>query len=59
MVLGVLNDYSADQTGKVTYVNSRHEVLAIADNWKALRILDPSLLEMVVESALAITIPDA
>ena len=56
---GIFDDYSADKAGKVAYMDSWYEVLAVANNGQTLWILDPSFLEMVVKCPLAVAIADA
>ena len=54
----VLNDDATDKVGEIVHVDSRDEVFALANDRKSLRVLDPRLLEVVIERSLSITVAD-
>ena len=54
----VLNNDATDKVGEIVHVDGRDEVLALANDRKSLRVLDPRLLEVVIERSLSITVAD-
>ena len=58
MLLGVFNYDPSDEPCQVNHMNRWHEIFAFSDVRQGLWVLDPCLLEMVVENTLAITVPN-
>ena len=52
----VLNYYSSDKSSQIDDMDSWHEVLSLSDEWKLVGVLDPRLLEVIVEDALSISV---
>ena len=47
-----------DNTGEVDYVNSGHSVATVANHGQFLGVLNPRLLEVIIEGALTIAVSD-
>jgi len=53
-----LNRYSTHKSGEIEYVDSGHQVISLTEDLERGGILDPSLLEVVVENTLTISVSD-
>jgi hypothetical protein len=58
MHLGIFDDNSAHERCQVNHVNGGHKVFTFANNLEGGWVLNPCLLEVVVEDILAVTVSD-
>ena len=54
-----LNHHTSHQSSQVNHMDGWNEILTLANHWESFWVLDPSLLEMVIEDSLSISISDS
>ena len=59
MFLRIVNHDTTDKAGQVDNVDGWHEILTFSNVGKIGWVLDPCLLEVVVEDALSVSVPDS